>query len=351
MQKITKRKDGRYMLQLPKEGGGYRCIYGKTKTEVREKARGYEQAVAAGDYIKPSSVTFGEIAAVWLATYPTGLSESTRREYHYTLKNHLNPEFSSIRVQNIGRADIQEFINGKAEQYSTKTVKKIYTLLKQVLDMAVVDGILRANPCAYVKTPKVVTKERLPLSAEEAKSLLALTADTPEIEFLLLTGLRVFELIGLLWDAVDLENKTITVKRQLSRDRKGFSPPKHGKERTVPLSDDAVKILEKQKSTCSYVFHNGNDRISYKRLNRLLKVYGAQIGRDDLSAHVLRHTYASLLLEAGVNPKTIQNNLGHHSADFTLREYTHAFTSGDESTRKALDDVFSFKNMSKNMSK
>ena len=229
---------------------------------------------------------------------------------------------------------------------SAKTVKNIHGVLHKALQQAVSIGYLRFNPSDACVLPRVVKKQMTPLVGEQIPAFLKeIEGHKHQVLYTvaLFTGMREGEILGLMWDCVDFERNTILVDKQLRRSQeKGggyyFSPPKNNKSRTITVAPSVMRLLRMHKAeqaekrlevgpgwvNPSLVFTNEiGDRLSYRTVYDCFKRIVAKIGAPEVRFHDLRHTYAVMSLEAGDNAKTVQENLGHHSASFTLDVYGH----------------------------
>lgn len=185
-----------------------------------------------------------------------------------------------------------------------------------------------------------------PLSQEQMRALFELLPDHPHeylYQIAIFTGMREGELLGLTWDCVDFKHQTILVKQQLQREHKKegrylIVPPKNSKIRYIPMAPSVMKLFALQKQRQDFqrkvvgeawensgmVFTNPlggylSSRTVYDCFKRLAKKIGAPQAR----VHDLRHTYAMACIESGVDIKTLQENLGHATAAFTLEVYGH----------------------------
>ena len=215
-------------------------------------------------------------------------------------------------------------------------------MLHKALQQAVLLNYIRYNPTTACVLPKIIKKEIHPLTDQQAAQLLNLLKGSRyEIPLTvdLFTGLREGELLGLMWDCVDFEKGTLLINKQLRRSqRKGgtyyFSPPKNNKSRTITPAPYVMKLLQTQKvqqatqrllagpawEGSGLVFTNEFGRyVSYRAIFDSFK----RIGLPDARIHDLRHTYAVNCIRAGDNIKTVQSNLGHATAVFTLDVYGH----------------------------
>ena len=161
----------------------------------------------------------------------------------------------------------------------------------------------------------------------------------------LATGLRRGELLGLKWENVDFENKTITVRQQVMRiDGKTIEAPLKTKKayRTIAIGDDVIEVLKKQKAKekGEFVFHNENgEPISPDSVNNMLSRVLKRAGLPKIRFHDLRHTFATLALQNGVNVKTVSGILGHFSAGFTLDTYTHVTTEAQVKAANTMSNI------------
>lgn len=208
-------------------------------------------------------------------------------------------------------------------------------------------GYIRANPADACILPRVEKTEIFPLDEVELKAFLSVIAGHP-LENLyrvaVFTGMREGELLGLTWDRVDLQRGKVDVNRQLFRPRKKggtfkFGPLKNDKPRQLTPAPSVMETLKAQKKVQAiqrlyvgplwedgpgYVFTNEmGGHASYWTLITWLKKLLHQAGIAPRRFHDLRHTYAVSSIRAGDDIKTVQHNLGHHTAAFTLDVYGH----------------------------
>ena len=160
------------------------------------------------------------------------------------------------------------------------------------------------------------------------------------------TGLRRGELLGLKWSDIDFEKRTLEVKRQIQRVNGAIqetAPKTHNAYRKILLSAEAVEILkaykEQQEGKSDYVFPSPTGGImesdcARKMLKRVLE----RAGLDELRFHDLRHTFATLALQNGVDVKTLSGILGHYRAGFTLDTYAHVTSQMQEEAANKMGD-------------
>lgn len=355
---IRKRPDGRwearYTLGIdPKTGKQIqKSVYGKTQKEVRQKLTAITAEIDDGTYMKPCRMTLDEWLDIWLRDYLTGVKPSTAYLYQRQAKLYIRPALGSVRLDRLEPHTIQRFYNSLHEErdgkppLSAKSIKNIHGILHKALQQAVLLNYLRTNPTNACILPKIIKKEIHPMDDRDTALFLeAIKGCRYELllKVDLFTGLREGELLGLMWDCVDFEKGTILVNKQLRRSqRKGgtyyFSPPKNNKGRTITPAPYVMKLLQAQKvqqakhrlmagpawEDSGLVFTNEFGRyVSYRAISDCFKRIVKRIGLPDARIHDLRHTYAVNCIRAGDDIKTVQSNLGHATAAFTLDVYGH----------------------------
>jgi integrase len=211
--------------------------------------------------------------------------------------------------------------------------------------------MIKTNVADSVNPPRSLKKEITPLNEEEVNRFFKTIEGHPlEAIFVLAvtTGLRRGEILGLHWKDIDLEKRTLEVKRSLALTKGGpvFNPPKTTKgKRSVGLSRVCVKALIKHKSRQKnnvLVFPNqeGEPRRSNNVLNYTFDRIKKKGNLPDIRFHDLRHTCATLLLGKGVHPKIVQEMLGHSTISITLDTYSHVLPNLQKEAVKAMEDIF-----------
>ena len=356
---IRQRPDGRwearYTLGIDPGTGKQiqKSVYGKTQKEVAQNLRQITAEIDAKTYVAPCKLSVAEWMAVWAQDYLVGIKASTAYLYKRTIELYIEPHLGHIRLDTLNAHTVQHFYNELAKPskpdaapLSAKSIKNIHGVLHKALQQAVLLNYIRYNPTTACVLPKIVKKEIHPLTDQQTAQLLNLLKGSKyEIPLTvdLFTGLREGELLGLIWDCVDFEKGTILVNKQLRRSqRKGgtyyFSPPKNNKSRTITPAPYVMKLLQAQKvqqarqrlmagpawEDSGLVFINEFGRyISYRAIFDSFKRIVKRIGLSDARIHDLRHTYAVNCIRAGDDIKTVQSNLGHATAAFTLDVYGH----------------------------
>lgn len=342
-----------------------RSVYGSTQQEVRKKLNQVIQEIDSGTYTEPTSMTLGAWLDSWVDEYTINLKDGTIRSYKDNIRLHINPNLGAVQLNKLTAAQIQKFYNkllksgrhlqkGQKKEapagLSAKTVKIIHAVLHKALNQAVLLGYLKSNPSQSCVLPKVEKKEMKALDGEQIASFIKAAVNHKHFALfytLLFTGMRRGEIMGLKWNSVNFDEGYIDITQQLQRGRGTerrleLVPLKNSKPRKVYPAPVVLEVLKehqrKQNELKSLlggdwleteaVFCNDfggfldSDAV-YQSFKRFLK----QSGIPDIRVHDLRHTYATTALSSGVDIKTVQDDLGHHDAAFTLNTYAHATMS------------------------
>lgn len=352
---IRKRPDGRwegtYCAGYDTKTGKLlrKSVYGKTQKEVRQALAKVTTEIDEGNYVAPSKLPLSKWLESWISDYTMNLKPATRAAYQQHIRVHLKPYIGDIILGQLSTADIQSLYSKLLNEMelSPKTVKNVHGVLHRALEQAKKIGYIRINPSDAAITPRVEKKQVDALEADDVSVFLRAINGT-KYEYPLFvavfTGLRQGELLGLTWDCVDFNRGLLLINKQHNR-AKGekefrFSSLKNDKIRTLTPADEVMDILRKQQrkqemwkkqfgsewsNPDNLVFTTETGRfihnvILYQNFKRIM----AKLGKPDLRFHDLRHTYAVNSLRAGDDIKTVQENLGHATAAFTLSTYAHA---------------------------
>lgn len=325
-----------------------RSISGKTQAEVKKKLKDILADLDNGTYIAPCKLTVGEWLDIWLSEYLAEVKPLTKQTYTIEINTHLKPSLGAVKLEALDTHTIQVFYNrlDKELELSPKTIKNIHGVLHCALQQAIDNGYIRQNPTDACKLPKVIKKEIQSLEPAQITQLLQEAQKDAYCNLFitaLFTGMRQSELIGLSWDCVNFATGVITIKRQLQcKDGEYFmGTPKSGNSRTIlpaPLVMDALRQEQQKQLTAqqqagnlwsnpfNLVFTDGLGKNLVRRT--VVKHFKTVAQRADLDKkvrfHDLRHCFAVNSLQAGDDIKTVQTNLGHATAAFTLQVYAHA---------------------------
>lgn len=329
-----------------------RSITGKTQKEVSQKLKAATAAIDSGTYTAPCKMTLGQWLDIWKEEYLGAVKPSTVCSYKATIRNHLTPGLGAIRLDALDSHTIQSLYNSLEKPsngqdgISPKTIKNVHGVLHKSLQQAVANGYIRYNPADACILPRIEKKELHPLDEGQITTFLrAIKGHRFEDLFIvtLFTGMREGEVCGLTWDCVDLEKGTLTINKQLQKMRNTggehrLVPTKNGKGRTVTAAPFVVSILrqvqrqqqENKKRNAElwqdsgFVFTNEiGEHLKPQTVYRDFKKVVTRIGCPETRFHDLRHSYAVAAIRSGDDIKTVQGNLGHATAAFTLDIYGH----------------------------
>lgn len=329
-----------------------RSITGKTQKEVAQKLKAATASIDAGTYIAPQKMTVGEWLDVWASDYLGGVKPRTVESYTDQIKNHIKPALGALKLEALNAHTIQGFYNGLGAErdgkpgLSPKTVKNIHGVLHKALQQAVKIGYLHFNPADACELPRVERKEIKPLDSVEIGAFMKeIHGHKFEDIYMvtLFTGMRRGEVLGLTWDCVDFQKGTIRIDKQLQKipERRGeyrLISTKSNKGRIVTPASSVMELLKRHRARQNeirlkagpmwndggYVFTNEfGGHLSPHTVYHNYKKLVESIGLPDARFHDLRHSYAVAALQSGDDVKTVQQNLGHHAAAFTLDVYAH----------------------------
>ena len=363
---IRQRKDGTWEARFtcginPGTGKQIRkSIYGKTKPEVAKKLRDATSAVDNGSYFEATEkLTVKAWFEEWFESYMSDKKPLTVKQYKSMAESHIYPAIGAVKLQQLSAPMLTKLYNqlakdgktitskdrktGKVtvskEPSSPKTIKNVHGIISKSLDDAVDQGIIKENVAARAKVPRVEPKEIEPLTEAQQKAFFEAIKDHDYrwlYTVILFTGLREAEAIGLTWDCVDFQKGTLKIYRQLQKRPKAdggyqFASLKNDKARVIKLSPYVLKIFtdlktEQTDSECEsiYVFCDSlGQHLSVDTVYSRFKTIAKKIGVPDARVHDLRHTFAVNSLQEGDDYKTVQSNLGHATAAFTLNVYGH----------------------------
>lgn len=344
---VRQRADGSWEARCT-INGVRRSFYGQKQSDVLKEMRAAQKSADDGSYFNPTTLTVGQWLNTWLKEYVTNVKHSTYRNYSDLIKLHISPALGKIKLKDLDTTHIQHFYNNlsREKQLSPSHVRCNHIVLSMAMKKAVKLRYIGTNPCDDCTLPKRERKEIAPLKESEIQALLKEAQKENScaklISVALFTGMREGELCGLPWDAVDFEKGTITIKQQLCRDRVNggyiITTPK-SKVRTIKPAPFVMDILKQAKQeqirnhmAVGFAWHNKwnlvftnklGDIVRPETAHRSFKQLAIAIGRPDARFHDLRHTYAVTALQEGDDPKTVQQNLGHATAAFTLNVYGH----------------------------
>lgn len=360
---LSQRKDKKYSARFVSKSGKRIEKYFNTLPEARNWLADsrYEDSHNTAETI--STATVDTWFNYWYDNLIVELSPNTRRNYKERYEKNIKPYIGKMCISDVKPMHCKQLLNKMTDTYAGSTIRQVYITMGTMFRAAVINDVISKHPMdgvRYIKPVKQPNDHRV-LSIEEQEKFLAVSSESHnyyQYLFILETGLRAGELIGLTWDAVDFSNKTITVNKTLeyrySQKTWRAGPPKSNTSyRTIPLTTTACKILSelKKESTTrkmsdELIKLSYTDRLTGQKLildmrnlvfinyrtgmptknssydTHLLKLCNTA-GIPPISMHTLRHTFATRAVERGVQPKVLQRLLGHSSIKTTMDTYVH----------------------------
>lgn len=278
------------------------------------------------------NMTLNEWYDYWMEEIkrPT-VKESTYYSYKEVYDKWIRQSIGYMRLKDIKLIDCQSLINRELKVNKWSTVKHTLVCLNQLFDSAIDYELIDHSPAKKVTHTVDDKEERRVLTVEEQKRFVDFINEhqykyRDEYMFILETGLRIGELLGLKWS--DIVDGKIIVSRTMYwlREEKRYvetTPKTKAGKRIVPLTKKAYSILKNRKVTrMDYIFldHHRNTKVNMcSSMDFICK----KLGIERISPHVLRHTFATRCIEAGMKPKTLQKILGHATLSMTMDLYVH----------------------------
>jgi len=370
---VMQRKDGKY-------SGRYTSADGKRHEGYFDKVSEAKKFVALGKLNTDEDVdkgvenlTVDEWYHYWMKTFKSSLSPNTQRNYRDRYMNDIKDFIGEMRIVDVKPMHCQHIINAMEGRYATSTIYQTYICLGAMLKSALVNDIILKQPMEGVVMPKVLRRKTIHFLTldEQARFEEAAkrTRNWPQFCLVLQTGLRTGELIGLTWDCIDFEKRTITVEKQMEfrygqKKWRASSPKTISGIRIIPMTEVAYEILKniyekksyrkesplldeeleymdprigqlrrfKMKDLVFINFRTGEPTKNSSYDTNLYKICEAA-GIKPFCMHALRHTFATRCIERGVHPKCLQKILGHASLSTTMDTYVHVT---DESLEEAM---------------
>jgi integrase len=374
---FQRKSDGRWVGRITLDDGSRKAFYAWKQSEVRDKLDTARAAKRTGRLRTTKGQALGTYLDGWLESKRHSVRVSTHENYRKGIE-WLRPYLGRVRLDKLTAAHVQQaytdMLNRKPSPLSPRSVQLSHAILRAALHRATRQGLIPFNPTDDVDAPSRGRYEPNVLTAEQAQRLFASSAEMVTDEdgsskpvdplhalwvTMTSTGLRIGEALGLKWDDVNLEDRTLAVRRAIQRQpKKGlvFVEPKTAKaRRRVKLTVTATEALRRHRTRqLSHRLQLGGlweDRNmvfasefgtpldpmnAYHRFQKAL----VRAGLDHIRLHDLRHTAATLMLIADVHPKVVQETLGHSNITLTLATYSHVLPSIQSESADKLDEAF-----------
>lgn len=352
--KYKKRPDGNYQRSItvgrkPDGTPIRKSFYAKTIKELEAKAAEYMRQLNMGTLSSDESMTFGEMATIWLRDYKCTVGASTFKMYRTSLTKHLLPTLAGMKLKDLKPHYLQRILNNMVKEgYAKKTMSGVKQAACQIIELALDNDIVFRNVFHKVVVPQGTVTERLPLK-EDVVQLITNTFEGHRMGLpamiMLYCGLRRGEVMALTWNDIDLKNKVITVNKSLAFDGNTphiKTPKTKSSIRRVPIPDILIPALsgKRRDSLLICPAEQSGGLMTSTAIKRAWDSYQHYLnicagGRDGsrsrpkvqavepFTAHQLRHTFATMLYDAGTDILSAQHFLGHADVETTLKVYTH----------------------------
>lgn len=324
--------EGRFMVD-----GKNHSVTGRTIKEVQQKIVDEKYRIEYGAQVRKNTITVDEWHSQWLELYCQHWKQTTRDNFGFIYKNHVKPVFGNVKLKDLRREDIRSELIKALKVRSPGTVSLIRSVMNNMLTAAVDSSLIPANPMPKtIKLERHDDNKRQALTAQQEQTFLRYARTESKyynvFYFMLNTGMRIGETVGLHWSDLDEDLSWVHVRRTLQRTSVGRveqTPKSVAGVRDIPLNEDVRALLHGIERKGDYVFMNDGRNTDPQLVNKDIRYIAGLIRAvedpdfPDLTSHVFRHTFATRAIEAGMNPQTLKTILGHSSLAITMDLYSH----------------------------
>lgn len=356
---ITQQKNGLYSARFVDKFGKRRQKRFKKLQECRKWIADAVYVDEHSNILQSTDILVDSWFDYWIDIKKKTVRPNTVRNYSERYNRNIKKIIGKMLLSDVKPLHCQKIFSDMADEgYRTSTIYQTRIALFNMLEFAKENDIIRYNPCKKSVKSDIgkPSQKKEALTIDRQKKFLEYAAGNSyenQYRFILQTGLRTGELVGLKWEDIDFQNKTLKIQRSMEYRysagewRVGEPKSKSG-YRTIPLTDEAIEILKLQKEKnreikvipmewSSFVFlcRKGTPVKNSTYDTALFKICD-KANIEHFSMHVLRHTFATRCIEAGMKPKTLQMLLGHSNIGITMNLYVH---TTEEEKKKEMDLV------------
>ena len=343
---LTKRKDGRWMYRYTVNNKRV-CIYSSAETEKQAEKEILIKLRESTAEMEKGPI-FDKVADDWNTKYRIDNSEINYKKSIKSSYERIIEHFNGIRIKDITVQDLNRFIQIMiSKKYSKKSVSTHKSVLNMIYRYAVIQGYVSYNPMQDIKLPTGLPKKPRKLPPTDSIRVVSQHYEGFDLLpfFMLYTGCRKSEALAVKYEDIDFDNKTINIEYHVIHDgnKPVYEPvlKTEAAERKPILLDRLAEVIPKGKK--GFIFSMKNDGVAPltkraydKRWKKYCTTYNVK-----LTAHQLRHGFATMLYEAGVDIKDAQELMGHKDINLTRQIYTHIRSERKQETANKLNN-FSF---------
>jgi len=345
---IYKRKDGRYegRYVIGKKPDGttkFGYIFGRHYTDVRARLlqkKAEQISASKTPHLSAPIMVFSAWVDKWMDEEVIGnVKPSTFQTYENIVRKHLLPYLGGNTLDEINARTVLEFIEHLENAgFAESTIRGAFRLLFSAMKAAQEEGLIRKNPCYKIRIQHRESREQevLTLSQQESIRLEAGEENMPAL-ISLYTGMRLGEICALKWSDIDWEGQTVAVNRTAQR-RKQIggkktmimigAPKTNRSHRIIPIPKFIIDLLLKLRETTGqnpFIFGKQGSAAEPRSIQRHFQKLLQKLGITNAHFHTLRHTFATRLIEMGIDVRTVSDLMGHSSTKTTLDVYMHSF--------------------------